>query len=114
MTAHLINCVLSVRIEANKSANFVPSTTKNTCLPICLLAALSRTPTPTVTDNWNGKNVWKNQPELGAKLIIRHRDKRFVRKHTRVIKRFKLAGVIDMNQKLLNYDADGELNGDMF
>ena len=49
--------------------------------------------------------------EFGAEMVIRHRKERFVRKHARVTKRLELAGVMDMEEKLPDGDADGELHG---
>ena len=53
-----------------------------------------------------------DQPELGAKLIIQHREKRYTRKHARVTRRLELDGVIDNEKKLPDGDADFKLNGD--
>ena len=53
-----------------------------------------------------------DQPEPGAEMVIRHREKRFVRKHARVTKRLELASVMGIEEKLPDVDADGELNGD--
>ena len=53
-----------------------------------------------------------DQPEPGAELIIRHPDKRFARRHARVTRRFKRAGAMEMEEKLPDGDADGELHGD--
>ena len=52
------------------------------------------------------------QPERGARYINRHREKRFAWKRARVTKSLKLAGAMDMEKKLPNNDADGELNSD--
>ena len=54
-----------------------------------------------------------DQPEPGAKLIIRHREERFARRRARVTRRLKLAGVMEMEEEELpDGDADGELHGD--
>ena len=52
------------------------------------------------------------QQEPGAKLIIRHPEKRFARRHARVTRRLKLAGAINMEEQLPDGDADGKLHGD--
>ena len=51
-------------------------------------------------------------PEPGAKLIIRHPEERFAQSHARVTRRLELAGAIEMEEKLPDGDADGELHGD--
>ena len=53
-----------------------------------------------------------DQPEPGAKLIIRHPEELFARRPARVNRRLKLAGAMEMNEKLPDGDADGELHGD--
>ena len=53
-----------------------------------------------------------DQPEPVAKLIIRHPEERFARRHARVTRRLELAGAMDMEEKLPDGDADGELHGD--
>ena len=53
-----------------------------------------------------------DQPEPGAEIIIRHPDESFTRRHARVIRRLELAGALDMENKLPDGDADGELHGD--
>ena len=53
-----------------------------------------------------------DQPEPGTELIIRHPEERFARKHARVTRRLELAGAINMEEKLPDGDADGELHGD--
>ena len=52
-----------------------------------------------------------DQPEPGAELIIRLPEERFVRRHARVTRRFKLAGAMKMEEELPVGDADGELHG---
>ena len=51
-----------------------------------------------------------HHPELGAELIIRHPEERFARRHARVTRRLDLAGVMDMEGKLYDDDADCELH----
>ena len=53
-----------------------------------------------------------DQPEPGAKLIIRHPEERFVQRHARVIGRLELAGAIDLEEEMPNSNADGEHHGD--
>ena len=53
-----------------------------------------------------------DQPEPVAELIIRHPEERFARRHARVTRRLELAGAMDMEEKLPDGDADGELHGD--
>ena len=53
-----------------------------------------------------------NQPEPGAELIIRYREKRFTRQHARVTRRLEHAGVMDMAKELPDGNANGELLGD--
>ena len=55
-----------------------------------------------------------DQPEPGAKLIIRHPLERFHRRHARVTERLKLAGAMEMEEELPDGDADGELYGNQF
>ena len=58
------------------------------------------------------KQLMADQLEPGAELIIRHSEKRFARRHARVIIRLELAGELNMEEKLPDCDADGELHGD--
>ena len=58
------------------------------------------------------KHLVADQPEPGAKLIIRHTENRFARRHARVTRRFELAGAIQMKEELPDCDSDVELNGD--
>ena len=54
-----------------------------------------------------------DKPVPGAKLIIRHREKRFTRTHVRLSRRLERAGVSNMEkEKLPNGDAYGELHAD--
>ena len=53
-----------------------------------------------------------DQPEPVAELIIRHSEERFARRHARVTRRLKCAGAMDMEEKLPDGDAFGELHGD--
>ena len=55
-----------------------------------------------------------DQPEPGAKLIIRHREERFVWRRARVTRRLELACAMEMvdEEELPDCDADGELHGD--
>ena len=53
-----------------------------------------------------------DQPEPGAKLIIRYIEVRLARRHARVTKRLELAGPIEMEEEMPDNDADGELYGD--
>ena len=53
-----------------------------------------------------------DQPETGAKLIIRHPEERFTRRLARVTRRLELADALDMEEELPDGDADGELHGD--
>ena len=53
-----------------------------------------------------------DQPEPGAKLIIRHPQERFARRHARVTRRLEVAGAIKMEVELPDGDADGKLHGD--
>ena len=58
------------------------------------------------------KHSVADQPQPGAKLIIRHPEERFARRHARVTRRLELAGAINMEEELFDGDADGELYGD--
>ena len=49
-----------------------------------------------------------DQPEPGAKLIVRHPEERFPWRHARVTWRLKLASALNMEKKLPDGDADGE------
>ena len=60
------------------------------------------------------KHLIADQPELGAELIIRHPEEHFAQRHARVSRRLKLAGEIEIEEELLDGDADGELHGDQF
>ena len=51
-----------------------------------------------------------DQPEPGAELIIRHPNERFIRTHARVTRLLELAGAMEMEEKLPDGDADGELD----
>ena len=53
-----------------------------------------------------------DQQEPGAKLLIRHPEERFNRRHARFTRRLKLAGAMEMEEELPDGDADGELHGD--
>ena len=53
-----------------------------------------------------------DQPEPGAKLIIRHPEERFACRHARVTRRLEPDGAIEMEEELPDGDADGELHGD--
>ena len=53
-----------------------------------------------------------DQPEPNAKLIIKHRDKRFVQRHACVTKRLELAVAIEMKEELSDCFANNELDGD--
>ena len=53
-----------------------------------------------------------DQPELGAELIIRHREERLTKNHAMVTKRLERAGAMDMEEELPDGDADCELHGD--
>ena len=55
------------------------------------------------------KHLVADQLKPGAKLIIRHRTKRFARIHARVTRRLEFAGKMEILKKLLNGDADGKL-----
>ena len=48
----------------------------------------------------------------GAELIIMHREKRFVGRHSRVTRRRELAGALEIKKKLHDNDPNGTLNGD--
>ena len=59
------------------------------------------------------KQVVADQPELGAELIIRHREERFARRGARVTRRLKLASAMEMEEKELpDGNADIELHSD--
>ena len=59
------------------------------------------------------KHLVADQPELGAELIILHREERLARRCARVTKRLKLAGAMEMEEEELpDGNADGELHGD--
>ena len=53
-----------------------------------------------------------DHPEPGAELIIQHREERFGRRHARVTRRLKHAGANEVEEELLDGDAEGELHGD--
>ena len=56
-----------------------------------------------------------DQPEPGAKLIIRHLEKRFTWRNARVTKRLELDDALNMEEELPDGeagDADGELDND--
>ena len=53
-----------------------------------------------------------DEPEPCAELIIRHPEERFARSYACVTRRLKLAGAMDVEEKLPNGDADGELHSD--
>ena len=53
-----------------------------------------------------------DQREPGTELIIRHPEERLARRHARVTKRLELAGAMEMEEKLPDSDADGELHSD--
>ena len=53
-----------------------------------------------------------DQPEPGAKLIIRHPEKRFAQRHACVTRRLELAGEMEIEEELPDGDADGELHCD--
>ena len=53
-----------------------------------------------------------DQPESGAKLIIRHPEERFARRRARVTRRLKFGSAMEIDKELSDGDADGELNGD--
>ena len=53
-----------------------------------------------------------DQSQPGAELIIRHPEEGFARRHARVTKRLELACAMDMEEKLADGDAAGELNCD--
>ena len=51
-----------------------------------------------------------DQQELNAELLIRHPEKRYARRHARMIRRLELAKAMEMEKE--QPDGDGELNGD--
>ena len=53
-----------------------------------------------------------DQPEPGVELIIQHPEKRFNRRHARVIRRLELVGALEINENLPDGYVDGELQGD--
>ena len=96
MTAHLTICFLVYTME-QKQRGICPYEDKR-----YLLADWpDGRPNPTThayghLDLAAEELVVADQLEPGAKLIIRHPEKRFARKHAHVTKRLKLAGVIKM------------------
>ena len=56
------------------------------------------------------EHLMADQPKPGAKLIIRHPEERLAQRHSRVTKRLKLAISMEMEEKLLDGDADGKLH----
>ena len=53
-----------------------------------------------------------DQPEPCAELIIRPLEERYARRHARVTRRLELAGTMEMEEKLPDGNADGELHFD--
>ena len=53
-----------------------------------------------------------DQPKLGADLIIRYPEERFVRRHARVTRRQEHAGAMGIKEELPDGDVDGELYDD--
>ena len=49
-----------------------------------------------------------NQPEFGAKLIIRNREECFFNNYARVKRRYELVCIIDMDKEKL---PDGDVGG---
>ena len=58
------------------------------------------------------KHLVADLPEPGAQLIIRLTEERFARRQARFTKRLELASAMEMEEELLDGDADGELHGD--
>ena len=58
------------------------------------------------------EHLMADQPEPGAKLIIRHPKERFARRHARVTKRLELAGAIKMEEELPDGNAYSEFHCD--
>ena len=58
------------------------------------------------------EHLMADQPEPGGELINRHPEERFAQRHARVKRRLELAGEMEIEEKLPDGDADGELNGE--
>ena len=58
------------------------------------------------------EHLFADQPEFGAKFIIRHPEERFARRHALVTRHLELAGTIYRKEELLDGDAVGNLDGD--